>query len=207
MAALNAGDNQALFDTMYLPRVRISGDGVAIYAFREDLEKNYLGDAVECLPAKHWLRRCRNPPGKPKRAPLTIQLGGYCGRIHEGQDMVNVMIVEDEGLFRDLLKISLAAVPNMEVVGAVADGNAAIDAATRYNPDVILMDIELGSDPNGISTPVTVLRTSNRTWALSYFLPPSGAPVPGTDFLGGVFRLVIPAQAVGKRRRGSGPGH
>ena len=44
MAALNAGDNQALFDTMHLPHVRISGDGVAIYATREDLEQNYLGD-------------------------------------------------------------------------------------------------------------------------------------------------------------------
>ncbi len=42
MAALNAGDNQALFDTMHLPHVRISGDGVAIYTTREDLEKNYL---------------------------------------------------------------------------------------------------------------------------------------------------------------------
>ncbi len=65
--------------------------------------------------------------------------------------MVNVMIVEDEALFRDMLKISLEAVPNMKVVGAVGDGNVAIDAANRYNPDVILMDIELGSDPNGIS--------------------------------------------------------
>ena len=42
MAALNAGDNQALVDTMHVPHVRISGDGVAIYATREDLEKNYL---------------------------------------------------------------------------------------------------------------------------------------------------------------------
>ncbi len=65
--------------------------------------------------------------------------------------MVNVMIVEDEDLFRDMLKLTLGAVPNMEVVAAVADGNAAIDAANRYNPDVILMDIELGGDPNGIS--------------------------------------------------------
>ena len=42
MAALNAGDDRALFDTMHLPHVRISGDGVAIYNTREDLEKNYL---------------------------------------------------------------------------------------------------------------------------------------------------------------------
>ncbi len=64
--------------------------------------------------------------------------------------MVNVMIVEDEDLFRDVLKLTLGSAPNLEVVAAVADGNAAIDAANRYNPDVILMDIELGSDPNGI---------------------------------------------------------
>ena len=44
MAALNAGDNHALFDTMHVPHVRISGDGVAIYATRGDLEKNYLKD-------------------------------------------------------------------------------------------------------------------------------------------------------------------
>ncbi len=43
MAALNAGDNQVLFDTMRLPHMQISGDGVAIYGNREDLEKNYLG--------------------------------------------------------------------------------------------------------------------------------------------------------------------
>ncbi len=52
MAALNAGDNQVLFDTMRLPRVRISGDGVAIYGNREDLEKNYLGVRWSaCLPS------------------------------------------------------------------------------------------------------------------------------------------------------------
>ena len=65
--------------------------------------------------------------------------------------MVKVMIVEDEGLFRDMLKISLGFVPNLEVVDAVADGGTAIEAANRLEPDVILMDIELGSDPNGIA--------------------------------------------------------
>ena len=41
-AALNAGDRQALFNTMHVPHVRISGNGVAIHATREDLEKDYL---------------------------------------------------------------------------------------------------------------------------------------------------------------------
>ena len=65
--------------------------------------------------------------------------------------MLRILIVEDEGLFRDMLKISLNAIPNMEVIDAVSDGEAAIEAANRLKPDVALMDIELGSEPNGIS--------------------------------------------------------
>ena len=41
-SALNARDNQALFDTMHVPHVRISGNGVAIYPKRRDLERDYL---------------------------------------------------------------------------------------------------------------------------------------------------------------------
>lgn len=65
--------------------------------------------------------------------------------------MVTILIVEDEGLFRDMLKISLGSLPNLEVVGAVSDGNAAVEAADRLLPDVVLMDIELDCDPNGIA--------------------------------------------------------
>ena len=64
--------------------------------------------------------------------------------------MVSVLIVEDEGLFRDMLRISLGSIPNLEVVGAVSDGEAAIESAGRLVPDVVLLDIELGSEPNGI---------------------------------------------------------
>ena len=64
--------------------------------------------------------------------------------------MVSVLIVEDEGLFRDMLKISLNSLPGMEVVEAVSDGGAAIETAGQLQPDVVLMDIELGSEPNGI---------------------------------------------------------
>ncbi len=66
--------------------------------------------------------------------------------------MIRVMIVEDEGLFRDMLRISLSGMPNLKVVDAVADGNAAIETTNRLEPDVILMDIELGCEPNGITT-------------------------------------------------------
>jgi len=44
MAALNARDDEALYDTINLPHVRISGQGVAIYATRQELEQSYLRD-------------------------------------------------------------------------------------------------------------------------------------------------------------------
>lgn len=48
-----------------------------------------------------------------------------------------------------MLKISLGSIKKLDVVDAAADGNAAIEAANRLLPDVVLMDIELGSEPNG----------------------------------------------------------
>ena len=57
-----------------------------------------------------------------------------------------------KGLFRDMLKISLASFDNLEVVGAVGSGEAALRAFREHKPDVVLMDIELGSEPNGIDT-------------------------------------------------------
>ena len=42
MAALNSGDNRALFDAMHVPHIRPSGNGVAIYLSKEELELEYL---------------------------------------------------------------------------------------------------------------------------------------------------------------------
>ena len=70
--------------------------------------------------------------------------------------MVKVLIVENEGLFRDMLKISLGSIPNLEVVDAVPDGQTAIQASSEMLPDVVLMDIELGSEPNGIEAGRTI---------------------------------------------------
>ena len=75
--------------------------------------------------------------------------------------MVNGLIIEDEGLFQDMLKISLDSLDSLDeldVVGAVADGESAIEYADRLNPDVVLMDIELGSEPNGIAAGKAIIK-------------------------------------------------
>ena len=61
-----------------------------------------------------------------------------------------VLIVEDEGLFRDMLGTALSSQPNIEVVGSASNGRDAIDLATTLQPEVVVMDIDLGDGPNGI---------------------------------------------------------
>jgi DNA-binding NarL/FixJ family response regulator len=65
-------------------------------------------------------------------------------------DRVRVMIVEDEGLFRDLLRTALVPHQRLEIVGAYGDGEAALAGAERDRPQVAILDIELGSQMNGI---------------------------------------------------------
>ena len=77
--------------------------------------------------------------------------------------MIKVMIVEDEGLFRDMLKISLSSFPNLEIVDAVSSGEAALRASKELSPDVVLMDIELGSEPNGIATAKMIREANPKT--------------------------------------------
>jgi len=82
--------------------------------------------------------------------------GAERGRLAElnqqemGGQRIKVLIVEDEGLMRDMLRVSLSAYSNLEVVGAVGDGESAVRAAEELGPDVMLMDIELGDGPSGI---------------------------------------------------------
>lgn len=63
---------------------------------------------------------------------------------------IRVLIADDEGLFRDALKMSLASYPQIEVAGTAANGFEAINLARQLSPDVILMDIEMGEEINGI---------------------------------------------------------
>ena len=53
------------------------------------------------------------------------------------------LIVEDQGLFSELLAGMLRAHTGIEVVDAVASRQAAIEACDRHRPDVVILDLEL----------------------------------------------------------------
>jgi DNA-binding NarL/FixJ family response regulator len=54
-----------------------------------------------------------------------------------------ILIVDDHGIVRDGLSVLLNARSGMQVVGAAADGKAAVRAAAKLIPDVIVMDLVL----------------------------------------------------------------
>jgi DNA-binding NarL/FixJ family response regulator len=57
--------------------------------------------------------------------------------------MIRVLIADDQELVRTGFRVILSAEPDIEVVGAAADGRETIDAAASLNPDVVVMDIRM----------------------------------------------------------------
>ena len=56
---------------------------------------------------------------------------------------MRVLIADDEPLARARLASLLARRTDVEVVGSVADGQAALEACASLQPDLILLDIEM----------------------------------------------------------------
>ncbi len=63
--------------------------------------------------------------------------------------MISLLIVDDHPVVRDGLRGMFGADARFEVAGEAADGAAAIAAAERLRPDVILMDLRFGAGIEG----------------------------------------------------------
>ena len=60
---------------------------------------------------------------------------------------IRVLICDDQPLVRAGVRTLLGSQPDIEIVGEAADGAAAVAAAARLRPDVVLMDVRMpGTD-------------------------------------------------------------
>lgn len=57
--------------------------------------------------------------------------------------MIRVLLVEDQALIRDGIKVMLNLESDLQVVGTADNGETAIEQATVLQPDLVLMDIQM----------------------------------------------------------------
>jgi DNA-binding NarL/FixJ family response regulator len=63
--------------------------------------------------------------------------------------VIRLLLVDDDDLMRAGLRAVLSSDAEIDVIGEAGDGRAAIDAARRKRPDVVLMDVRM-PDVDGI---------------------------------------------------------
>jgi DNA-binding NarL/FixJ family response regulator len=76
---------------------------------------------------------------------------------------IRVLVVESDGLLRDMLAAVLAAEPGMRVVGATADAASAVEIASASHPDVTLVGIDAASEHDALSAAQDLSRGRVRT--------------------------------------------
>ena len=54
-----------------------------------------------------------------------------------------VLLVDDQRLLRESLRMVLAALPDLDVVGEAEDGRAAVELAVKLRPHVVVMDVAM----------------------------------------------------------------
>lgn len=57
--------------------------------------------------------------------------------------MITILVVDDEPMVREGLRMRLAAETDMTIVGEAADGQNALALAAVHHPDVVLMDVNM----------------------------------------------------------------
>jgi len=78
-------------------------------------------------------------------------------------ETTRITITEDEPLFRELLLRTLAAEPSIKVVGTADDGEKSVQLARETKPDVVIMDIELPGEIDGIEAALIIKREMPET--------------------------------------------
>lgn len=69
---------------------------------------------------------------------------GWSNRPFNGRcAMIRILIVDDQPLVLQGLRMRIALEPDLQVVGEAENGRRAISLAQEQNPDVVVMDVEM----------------------------------------------------------------
>ncbi|MBW4642546.1 MAG: response regulator transcription factor [Goleter apudmare HA4340-LM2] len=57
--------------------------------------------------------------------------------------MIRILLVDDQALIRDGIKVMLNLEPDLEVIGTADNGENAVEQAALLQPDLVLMDVQM----------------------------------------------------------------
>ena len=69
----------------------------------------------------------------------------------KGEETIRVICVDDHELVRQGIRFSLLSVDDIELVGDASDGQNALQLCDELNPDVVLMDMRISGEMDGIA--------------------------------------------------------
>jgi DNA-binding NarL/FixJ family response regulator len=69
-----------------------------------------------------------------------------------GDDGIRIVLVDDHPVVRAGLRALIAGQPDLVIVGEAADSTSAEDVVRNARPDVVLMDLNLGTGDGGAAT-------------------------------------------------------
>ncbi|MGW1374100.1 response regulator [Streptomyces sp. NPDC002446] len=93
---------------------------------------------------------------------------------------VRVLLCDDHAVVRAGLLALLSSAPGIEVIGEAGDGEEAVAMAAKLCPDVVLMDLQLGSGIDGIEATRRIARPGAASGAASAAAPASPPAAAGT---------------------------
>jgi DNA-binding NarL/FixJ family response regulator len=93
--------------------------------------------------------------------------------------MIRVLICDDHAVVRAGLRALLAGADDIDVVGEAAGGEEAVVTAAAVRPDVVLMDLQLGTGIDGVEA-TRRIRTQNSTPDTLHSTPDTPHPTPDT---------------------------
>jgi DNA-binding NarL/FixJ family response regulator len=75
--------------------------------------------------------------------------------------VISVLIVDDQDLVREGLRMLLEAEPDLRVVGEAGTGRQALEQARTLDPDVVLMDVRM-PEMDGVDATARLVRSGSR---------------------------------------------
>jgi PAS domain S-box-containing protein len=138
---VSVSDDGAGFDPRKLKKQGLSAGGYGLFSIRERL--THMGGQLQIDSAKGRGTRIelRTPLFVPGPGPLAGAENGAA----TGQPlrMIRILIADDQNLTREGLRLLLEKLPDIQVVGEAADGEAAVEQCHHLAPDVVVMDIAM----------------------------------------------------------------